>query len=75
MALHPYVLLGWDYGYVSGPRRLSENNLQGGMAVTLRIHANAKLFGQASHSLALTNLDREGEGDLTWGGFGLWLTF
>ena len=75
LALHPYVLLGADYGFVSGPRRLRENNVQGGVAATWRVHEHARLFGHISHSRALTNLDREGEGDTSWGGVGVELTF
>ena len=67
--------IGADCGFVSGPRRLRENNVQGGVAATWRVHEHARLFGHISHSRALTNLDREGEGDTSWGGLGVELTF
>lgn len=64
--LEPYVRLGVDYGYVSGPRRLRENNFEIGLFATYTLNDNADLFAGVHHSFRLKNLRDEGEGDVTW---------
>jgi hypothetical protein len=64
--LAPYVQLGVDYGFVSGPRRLRENNFQIGLLSTYALSDNAELFAGIHHSFRLKNLRDEGEGDVTW---------
>ena len=75
LSFEPYVLMGLDYGFVSGPRRLKENHVQFGGVAYWAWTSVASLFGGIHHSVALTNLDGEGEGDVTWGGGGLQLSF
>ncbi len=70
-----YGLTGFDYGFVSDPRRLQENNVQVGLTGSWSLHKNVDLIAHVNHSVALTNLDREGEGDVTWGGAGLAASF
>jgi len=75
LTLEPYALLGVDYGFVSGPRRLKENNAQIGATAYWSLSARATLFAALHHSMALSNLDALDEGDVTWGGAGLAMSF
>lgn len=70
-AVEPYLLVGWDIGYVSGPRQISENHWQSGVEVVGVVTDNLAIFADVNHSRALTNLDREGEGNHTWAGVGM----
>lgn len=65
LTLEPYAQLGLDYGFVSPPRRLKENNAQFGCTARYALNRN----------IALTNLDALGLGDETWGGAGIQLAF
>ena len=52
-SFEPYVLLGWDVGYVSGPRRIKENHWQFGIEqeaelTVLRLNSVCKLSGKLS---------------------------
>lgn len=73
--LSPYALIGIDYGFVSGPRRLRENNLQVGLEATYAVTDQLVVFGSAHHSFRLKNLRDEGEGDVTWVAAGLGFSF
>lgn len=75
LTLTPYIEYGIDAGFVSGPRRLSENNLQIGLNAAWELTEAVELFAGAHHSFALTNLDREDEGDVSWVHAGLSLSF
>jgi len=71
LTFEPYALVGWDFGYVSGPRRITENHWQVGIELSTSITERLVLFADAHHSRPLSNLRREDEGNHTWGGFGL----
>ncbi len=75
LTITPYVQLGVDAGYVSGTRTLAENNVDIGVNVAWAMTDAVELFGGVHHSFALTNLDREGEGDVSWAHAGIGLAF
>lgn len=75
LSLNPYTFLGLDYGYVSRPRNLRENNWQVGVEIPWKITESLTVFGLLHHSFALSNLSREGLGDETWGGGGVSWSF
>jgi hypothetical protein len=75
LTFSPYIQFGVDAGYVSGPRRLAENNLQVGVNAAWSLMDHVELVGGAHHSFALTNLNREGEGDVSWAQVGISLSF
>lgn len=75
LEIKPYALLGLDYGYVSERRRLKDNHIQMGAEATLDLTGHLGLFASLQHSFALSNLDDEGEGDVTWGMVGVSLDF
>jgi len=75
LELKPYALLGLDFGYVSEGRRLKENHAQVGLKGTYALTDHLGLFASLQHSFALSNLDDEGEGDVTWGMAGVSLEF
>ncbi len=70
-SFEPYVLVGWDVGFVSGPRRVTENHWQFGLEMEAALTDHWSLVGDVQHARPLTNLDREGEGSVTWGGVGI----
>lgn len=65
LVFEPYVLQGFDSGYVSadydGP-----NNFEVGIGATLALLDGLDLVGSISHSWAQDNLERDGLGDLSW---------
>ncbi|MCH8474002.1 MAG: hypothetical protein LAT55_02105 [Opitutales bacterium] len=67
----PYAEIGVDFGFVSESRRLIENNFQIGLVASHELENGVELFAGLNHSFALNNLDREDEGDVTWGGVGV----
>lgn len=71
IVLTPYAEIGIDYGWVSESRRLIENNFQIGLVASHELENGIELFAGLNHSFALNNLDREDEGDVTWGGVGV----
>jgi hypothetical protein len=73
--LEPYFLFGVDYGFVSMPRRLQMNNAQVGLTVTVPMAWGIDAFATINHSFTMHNLSALGEGDVTWGGFGLTYTY
>lgn len=75
LTVTPYVEFGVDHGYVSGTRRFSENKLQIGLNAAFALTEFAEVIGGVHHSFALTNLDREDEGDVTWAHVGIALAF
>lgn len=75
LTLTPYTLLGIDYGFVSGPRRLKENNWQFGISAEYGINDIVSVFASAHHSIRLSNLRAEGEGNVTWAVLGLTAAF
>lgn len=75
VGIHPYALLGIDYGYVSGVRRLKENNFQFGVEIEIQISDSVALFGDVNRTQSLANLRAINEGNVTWGGGGIRLTF
>ncbi len=75
VSINPYAMFGIDYGYVSGSRRLKENNFQCGIEVSLQVSENVAFFGNVNRSWAMANLRSINEGDVTWGGGGIRLTF
>lgn len=75
LSIAPYVQLGVDAGFVSGTRKLKENNVDVGVNAAYALTDAVDLFGGIHHSFALTNLDREDEGDVSWGEIGIGLTF
>ncbi len=75
LTLSPYVSFGADFGYYSGTRTLTENHAQVGLNLTLDIRDGVSLIGGLHHSFALTNLDRLGEGDVTWATVGVSVSF
>lgn len=75
LILSPYVSFGADFGYYSGTRTLTENHVQVGLDITVEITHAVSLTGGIHHSFALTNLDRLGEGDVTWAAAGVSASF
>lgn len=75
ITLTPYTLLGIDYGFVSGPRRLQENNWQFGLTAEYAINGVLTIFAAGHHSVRLSNLRAEGEGNVTWAVLGLTASF
>lgn len=71
----PYALVGWDWGFVSGPRRLNENHIQVGIESEWQIAGNASVFADINHSTPLDNLDDIDEKSATWGGLGIGFTY
>lgn len=70
-----YALIGWDFGYVSKPRRMEENHWQLGGEIVCSLIDHLELFADAHYSIPLTNLNREDEPSHVWGGVGLRLGF
>lgn len=70
LAMEPYILEGFDFGYASdeydGP-----NHLQVGLDVSFALTDAIELTGYLAHSWAHEDVKRAGLGDLTWGGFGI----
>jgi len=76
LSVEPYVLCGFDYGYVTGDtRRFTENQLQFGVKAAWAVTESIEVFARIDRSQRLTNLVREGEKSFTWGGFGTSMTF
>jgi len=75
LEIQPYALLGIDYGFVSGVRRLRENNLQFGLEGDWSVTEILSFFANINHSFALRNLDNLDKGDVSWGTVGLRLDF
>lgn len=75
VCIRPYMMFGIDYGYVSGVHRLRANNFQIGIECCIQVTRHVELFAGVSHSFAMSNLNRIGEGDVTWGGGGLRIGF
>jgi len=73
--LEPYVLVGIDYGYVSRPRALKENNFQVGLEITYDAGDHWEIFAAGHYSFALTNLRNEDLGDIGWVQAGLRFEF
>jgi hypothetical protein len=73
LMLEPYLLAGFDFGYVS-PEYDGANQFQVGIEGSYWWSRNIILFANAHHSLAWENLDQAGLGDQTWVGFGLRVT-
>jgi hypothetical protein len=74
LMVSPYILEGFDFGYASeeydGP-----NNLQIGARVTYHLAEWCEVFGFGAHSWAHGDVEREGLGDLSWGGAGVSVSF
>ncbi len=66
LELVPYAMIGFDAGFVSGTRRLNENNVIIGLEAEFEVNDVTALFAGVHHSFALSNLDDEDEGDVTW---------
>ncbi len=75
VSIQPYIMLGIDYGYVSGVRRLRENDFQIGVTGSYALTEHLELFASVSRSFALSNLNAIGEGNVTWGTVGIGLAF
>lgn len=75
VSLTPYGEFGVDYGFVSEDRDIIENHLQFGLVANYEVQEGLDVFASIQHSIALTNLDREDEGDVTWGGVGVAVGF
>lgn len=75
VGIHPYVMLGIDYGYVSGVRQLRQNNFQFGIEADFQVSDNVAFFGYVNRTISLSNLRAIDEGNVTWGGAGIRLTF
>jgi hypothetical protein len=71
----PYGLIGIDFGYVSGPRRIKGNNLQFGLEASYAVDTNWEVIGSINHSFRLSNLRAQGEGDVSWVSAGLVFRF
>ncbi len=74
ISLQPYALAGVDWGYVSAAND-DWNNFQIGIELPVKLHEKAELVGYVAHSWALTNLRKEGLGDVSWAGIKLVLEF
>ena len=74
LALEPYVLEGFDFGYASeeydGP-----NNFQVGIDFGLEITDQISVIGSAAHSWAHGDVRRDGLGDVSWMSVGVSVGF
>jgi len=74
LTVSPYILEGFDLGYATeefdGP-----NNLQVGVEVSYSLLKWCDLIGYVAHSWAHEDVEREGLGDLSWGGVGVSASF
>ncbi|MDD8045768.1 MAG: hypothetical protein PHF14_04815 [Verrucomicrobiota bacterium] len=70
LTLQPYVLAGFDFGYVS-PEYDGANHVQLGLEGSYRFTPSASMYAGVHHSMAWENLDRADLGDETWIGLGL----
>lgn len=71
VTVNPYMLLGIDYGFVSGPRSLRVNNWQVGISADYAINDVWSVVVGLHHSVRLSNLRDLGEGNVTWANIGL----
>ncbi len=67
IAVNPYALLTFDYGYVSDAND-TFNNVQVGVEFPISITEQITLILSAHHTWALGNLRREDLGDVSWAG-------
>lgn len=72
---HPYVLMGMDCGFVSGPRRLRANHLQFGIEAEYSLNDNIAFIASLNRSQRLSNLRAAGEGNFYWGEAGVLMRF
>lgn len=75
VSINPYVMLGVDCGYVSGVRCMKENNFQFGIEAEFALTSSMTIFGYVNRTVSLANLRAIDEGNVTWGGSGIRLTF
>ena len=73
-SVEPYVLEGFDFGY-STKEFDGENNFQVGVECTLMLSDHFDLVGSLAHSWALKDIEKEGQGDLSWGSVGLSVSY
>ncbi len=74
LELAPYVLSGWNQGYVAGESK-GINHLQLGVDLLLPITDRIEFNGYLAHSRALNREPTDSTENLIWGGVGLTFSF
>ncbi len=74
LLIEPYILEGFDFGYVSR-KHDGANNLQAGIDFAIELAKPVTLVGSVAHSWAHENLRQEGLGDVSWVTIGVMAEF